>query len=155
MVYGAIYEKNEYLINIFESIKNKQTKYNWLITDCVCYPKSPKIEEKLNQEYCFISGEELTEFISEESFQLIWAVFSAFDKSIELSDILKYSLPYADGYRGFWKKPLSIQHPLAQMEIVSWDSTLTLLFSKNKADIDSFLKYYPKSELLESYIDGQ
>ena len=36
------------------------------------------------------------------------------------------------GYDGFWKNPVSIQHPLAELEIVAWDSTLTLLISRMK-----------------------
>ena len=100
-----------------------------------------------------MSGEELTDLVSKNDFQWVWAVLSAFDKSVELSEVLKYDLPYADGYKGFWEKPVSIQHPLAQMEIVSWDSSLTLFFSKDKEDVDAFLKYFPSSEHLEEFID--
>lgn len=157
MVYGAINEKGEkyftYIDRVFEAINNKQMDYNWLITDCVCYPKDPKIDEMLNRKYCWMSGEELTALVTKDNFQWIWAVLSAFDKSVELTEVLKYDLPYADGYPGFWETPINIQHPLAQMEIVPWDSSLTLLFSKNKEDVDAFLKYYPHSEPLEDYIN--
>lgn len=156
MVYGAINEKGEYftdLHNVFKSINNKQREYNWLITDCVCYPDNPETAKKLSQEYFWISGEDLTDLVSKERFQWIWAVLSAFDKSVELSEVLKYDFPYANGYRGFWKKPLSIQHPLAKLEIVPWDSSLTLIFSRAKEDVDAFLNYYQGSEHLEDYID--
>ena len=157
MVYGAINEKGEEyntdMRRVFQSIHNKQKDYNWLITDCVCDPRDPETNEKLSQEYCWMSGEELTELISRENFQWKWAVLSAFDKSVERTEVLKYDLPYADGNRGFWKTPIRIQHPLAQMEIVPWDSSLTLLFSKNKEDVDAFLNYFPQSEPLEDYIN--
>ena len=65
VVYGAINEKGEkyytYLKKVFDAIDNKQKEYNWLITDCVCYPNNQKIEKLLNKEYCWLSGEELTE----------------------------------------------------------------------------------------------
>lgn len=157
MTFGAIDSKGKkyytYLKEVFESINNKQLDYNWLITDCECYPTDPEVAKVLDQEYCWVSGEQLTELVLKGNFQWIWADLSAFKKSVELSEVLQYDLPYANGYKGFWVKPISMQHPLAQMEIVAWDSALTLLFSKDSKDIDSFLRYFPSGELLEDYID--
>ena len=46
MVYGAVNRKGEkyytYLKKLFDAINNKQLDYNWLITDCTCYPENPK-----------------------------------------------------------------------------------------------------------------
>lgn len=157
MVYGAISEKDEryytYLKKVFEAIGNAQQDYNWLITDCECVPRNFETETLLNAEYCWITGEQLTEIILEEDFQWIWAVLSGFDKNIDISEVLKYELPYADGYRGFWEKPLTLQHPLAHIEIVPWDSSLTLFLSDNKEIVESFKKGFPFSEDLEDYID--
>ena len=56
MVYGAINEKGEAyytdLKKVFEAINNRQEKYNWLITDCVCYPSNPATRALLSKEYC-------------------------------------------------------------------------------------------------------
>ena len=86
MVFGAINEKGEKyytdLVRVFEAINNKQMDYNWLITDCVCYPQNPETAKKLDQEYCWISGDELTDLVFEENFQWVWGVLSAFDKSV-------------------------------------------------------------------------
>ena len=157
VVYGAINENGEkyytYLKKVFDAIDNKQKEYNWLITDCECYPDNQKIKELLNKEYCWLSGEELTEMVNQEDFQWIWAVLSGFDKSIELSEVLKYDLPYADGYEGFWNKPLTLQHPLAKIEIVPWDSSLTLILSNDKELVSSFMRCFSYSEKLEDYID--
>ena len=79
--------------------------------------------------------------------------FSYFDKSVELADVLKYDLPYADGYTGFWNKPLTLQHPLSKIEIVPWDSSLTLILSENKELVSSFMRSFPYSQNLEDYID--
>lgn len=158
MVYGAINEKSEKyytdLRKVFESIHNKQKEYNWLITDCICYPNNPTTEEMLSKEFCWISGEDLTDLVAKENFQWIWAVLSAFDKTVELSEVLKYNLPYAEGYTGFWKKPLTMQHPLAKVEIVPWDSSLTLIFSNDKEIVTDFKRYFLKSKDLEDYIDS-
>ncbi len=157
MVYGAVNEKGEtyytYLKKLFEAINNRQIEYNWLITDCTCYPANPLTDDMLSKEYCWISGEELTDVVSKEDFQWVWAVLSAFDKSVSLSDVLKHDLPYAEDYSGFWNKPVSMQHPLAKIEVVSWDSSMTLIFSDDKSIIDSFREHYPLSEDIEDYID--
>ena len=106
MIYGAINDKGEAyftdLKKVFDSIGNRQTEYNWLITDCVCYPNNPKTNAMLSKQYCWISGEDLTSLVRTENFQWIWAVLCGFDKATTLSEILEYSLPYADGYEGFF-----------------------------------------------------
>lgn len=154
MVYGAILDKGEelytYLSRIFDGINNIQKNYNWLISDCTCYIPPSKVERLLSQEYCFISGKKLTE-IADEKFQFVWGVFSGFEKNIPEKEIMKYELPFADGYKGFWKNPLSIQHPLASIEIVAWDSDLSLVLSKDKGIVDSFRKNFPLSEDLLLY----
>lgn len=156
MVYGAINENGEPyytdLKKVFDSIGNIQKQYNWLITDCVCYPLNPLTDVMLRNEYCWISGEKPTDLVNAEEFHWIWAVLSAFDKDISLHDVLRYDLPYADGYDGFWKLPLTMQHPLAKIEIVPWDSSLTLIFCNNKNIINYFRRAFSESENLEDYI---
>ena len=157
MVYGAINAKGEkyytYMKKLFEAIGNRQTEFNWLITDCICYPNNPKTDAMLSKDYCWISGDELTEIVGQEDFQWIWAVLSAFDKSVALEDILRYDLPRAEDYVGFWSRPVSMQHPLARIEIVPWDSTMTMIFSDDKSIIDSYRTAYPKSEDFVDYLD--
>lgn len=99
----------------------------------------------------WLSGEDFFEIVTEHDIQFIWAVFSAIPKHISQSEVLEYDLPYADGYRGFLGNPISIQHPLAEIEIVPWDSSLVLLISKDNEVIDRFQKQFPLSEDLEQY----
>ena len=154
-IYGAILDKGEkyytYLQKVFDAIGNRQTEYNWLITDCECYPKSPETERLFSQEYYFLSGDELTDIIKKEDFQWIWAVMSGFKKDVPFEEIMKYPLPYANEYEGFWKNPLSIQHPLASIEIVPCDSTMTLVLSDDKSIVDSYMAAFPLSCDLAAY----
>lgn len=158
MVYGAINEKGEcwytQMGRVFDAIRNKQTEYNWLITDIDC--GIPKIEElRKGKEYCWITGEALSKIVREDDGQWIWAVFSGFNKNITLSQVIQYPKPYANGYEGFWKNPPSIQHPLAAIEIVPWDSSLTLFFSKNKELVHDFLEFFPLSKDISIYNSRQ
>lgn len=155
MTYGAILDKGEpsytHLGKLFAALDGVQTEYNWLITDCVCYPCSPDIAALLSKEFCWLRGDELTDIVNQEDFQWIFGVLSGFRTDIPLETVLQYPLPYADGYPGFWENPLSMQHPLASIEIVPWDSSLTLLFSKQKELIEQFRAQFPLSEDLASY----
>ena len=98
-----------------------------------------------------ISGEELTGIIKKDDFQWVWAVLSGFDKSCSKDDVLNYEFPAADGYGGFWKEELSIQHPLACVELVAWDGGLTLLISKDEDLVNRFRNAFPLSRDLEEY----
>ena len=155
MIYGAIDEKSNkcytYLKAIFTAINDKQLDYNWLITNADIIAHSEELNAFNTSEYCFLSGEKLTELVSQDDSQWIWGVLSGFDKSIPLEEILKYPFPDADGYPGFWEDPLSIQHPLATVEIVPFDSSFVLIFSKNKEIVDSFRGAFPKSQDLSEH----
>ena len=54
MVYGAINRKGEAyytdLNRVLHAIGYRHKAYNWLITDCVCYPQNPAIAEILAQD---------------------------------------------------------------------------------------------------------
>lgn len=152
---GTILRKGEkyytFLSRIFTAIKGEQLKYNWLITDCMCYPQNARYAELLSKEYAWLTGEQLTSMIQTEDFQWIWAVLSGFPKEVTIEEILKFNLPYADGFKGFWKSTLSIQHPLADIEIVPWDSSLVLAISRKDDIINNFMKYFPYAEDLIVY----
>lgn len=98
-----------------------------------------------------MTGDELTNICKNEDFQWIWGVFSGFHKSVDKEDVLKNKLPQADGYTGFWQNPISIQHPLAEIEIVAWDSSLTIIISKDDNIIEEFRKKNLLAEDLEKY----
>ncbi|MCL2409472.1 MAG: hypothetical protein FWC96_07645 [Oscillospiraceae bacterium] len=136
---------------IFTSIKNVQNKYNWLITDFEGVAETAFHNLFIDNAYIWISGEELTAIVEKDDFQWIWAVLSGFDKNITLEEVLKYKLPYADGYTGFWENPVTIQHPLADIEIVPWDSSLTLIISKDHSIINDFRMAFPLGEDLEEH----
>ena len=151
---SAILDKGEEsytdISKVFQAIGNEQLKYNWLITGCECYPQNSKLVELFSQEYIWISGEELTQIIQKENFQFIWGVFSGFSKNIVLEEVLKYDLPFADGYEGFWIDDVIIQHSLADIEIVAWDSSLTLFISKVEKLVRKFRCSFPLSDDLSA-----
>ena len=144
------FEYYTYMNVVLTPIKDDFKKYNWLITDYDCshYP-DPRIQYVEN--HAWISGEDFLGIVERHEIQFIWAVFSAIPKQVPLEEVLKYDLPQADGYRGFWENPITIQHPLAEMEIVPWDSGLVLLIAKEDDCVTRFAKHFPLSRDLAQY----
>ena len=156
---------------VFEALKDKQKELNWLITDTEIstagirgpadgtmssntiriYNSKEILIDFLNKKSVWISGEALTELIFESQMQFIWGVFSGFPKNISI-DVNKLEVePYADGNRGFWVPNPRIQHPLAAVEIVCFDSTLILLLTKDEDLGLSFKKYFTDAIDLSEY----
>ena len=154
---GALLEKEEkyytYLKKIFIEMDNFQKNYNWLISDCEAYPEREADSIRIHQygQYAWISGEELTNMINRDDFQWIWAVLSGFEKHITLEEVKKYDLPYADDYSGFWNENVSMQHPLATIELVALDSSSTLFISNDDLLVNKFRSAFPLSVDLEAY----
>jgi len=154
MVTGAILETGEagytYLKKLFYSMGHFQKNYNWLITDCEACPKKQGHHDRIVQSkegnYAWIGGNELTNIVRKDDFQWIWAVLSGFDRQVSKEDVLGYRLPYADGYKGFWKPNLTLQHPLAEVELVAWDGCCTLLLSRDACLVGKFREMFPHSE---------
>ena len=139
MHYGAILAKGEVgytdLDKVFAALGNIQENYNWLITDCECNVDIPELQYN----YCWMSGNELMALQRKyHNPQWIWGVLSAFEKSVTEEQVLEYPLPDARDNR--------VQHPLATFEIVPFDSSFVLVFSREKEIVDRFRAYFPLSE---------
>ena len=152
---GIVIDKGEkyftYLGSIFSSIENIQKDYNWLITGHECYPQNAEYAEKVSGEWCWMTGEELTGMVDGENFQWIWGVLSAFPKDITKDMVLEYKLPKADGNEKIWQNPISLQHPLSVMEIIAWDSSMTIFISRNNDIVEKLVARNPLAEDLEEY----
>lgn len=155
MTFGIIDRKSHKFYTrmgaVFGAVDNAQRRYNWLITDCECYPKNKEIERLLDSEYCWLSGDELSDLVAGEDFQWIWGALCGFEKNVPLEEVLKYPLPSAQDYNGYYRNPVSLQHPLSSVEIISHDSSCTLIISKDKAVTDLYSKRYPKAEELAAF----
>ena len=146
---GCIIEGSE-IEKVFNCIKELKN-YNWLITDMECYTDDKNLLNVIDNKYCWVQGKDLLKLLKIESSQWIWGVFSAFSKNIELKDVLKYEYPFADGYKGFWKNPLTIQHPLATLEFVIWDGNFILVISEDHKIISDIMKKNNNARDLELY----
>ncbi len=87
--------------------------------------------------------------------ELLKVLYWKKEKHITLEEVKKYALPYADGYRGFWEENISIQHPLAMVELVAWDSGCTIFISKEDELVDKYSEVNGKefATKIKAFID--
>lgn len=148
-----------YLKPIFASINERQLEYNWLLTDVelnvnfdvlIDYAEQYHVNERNDNRY-WITGKQLTSLVNTHEIQFIWGVLSGFRKS-EIIDINNLIVkPFADGYPGFWVPEVTVQHPKAEIEIVCWDSTSTLLISEDQLIVEEFKRYFKDARHLDEY----
>lgn len=131
--------------------------HNWLVTDFYCNKSNPIEDAEDRDGYCWLTGQELVEFAKTDNTQFIGAVFSGFRPEVTLEQVLAHPLPNWEN-PGYWYTPLHLQHPLANVELVPWDSTCLLFLSHDEKLVRQFRTAFPKSQdLLEhirSYEEG-
>lgn len=149
---NAILEKTQQvagftdLNDVFRGIGNIQNAYNWLITDLECnhYPDNCLLDNTV-----WLSGEDLTALVRTHDIQFIWAVLSGFPKHLDRSELDMSIVPYANSNPAIWYANAKPQHPQADIEIICWDSTSTLVISENTRIIEHYKQTYSDARDLD------
>lgn len=149
-----ISEKEEkyytHMLKVLNAIGGRNLDYNWLITDIEAYPQDDGELDKLIREndYLFLSTDELITMLEKEDFQWIWGVFSAIPKKYTKEEVLKCELPFADGNYDIYKEDIFvIQHPLADIEIVVFDSSCVQIVAKDEEIANKFKDLYKNAKV--------
>ena len=156
-MYGLIIESAVklhlmHLKSVLDVVGDSVKDYNWMLSSYALYPKPIKeLSEYGDGRYTWLDGDELIGIVNTHDVCFDWCVATAYNKTIALKDILEYPIPYADGYRGFWTPNITMQNPLADMEIVFWHYTDLLVFSKQEKIVSKFNAKYPQSFELSEY----
>lgn len=125
------------ILKVVNAIDGRNLDYNWLITEI-----ETSTGDYFNDEYVIVSNDELLDNLENKEIQWIWGTFSAIPKKYKQEEILKYNLP---GVENIDKKEIKIQHPLAEIEIIAYDSTFVQLIAKDKTIAEKFKKLYKKA----------
>ena len=112
------------ILKVVNAIGGRNLDYNWLITEI-----ETSTGDYFNDEYVIVSNDELLDDLENKEIQWIWGTFSAIPKKYKQEEILKYNLP---GVENIDKKEIKIQHPLAEIEIIAYDSTFVKHIAKDK-----------------------
>lgn len=125
------------ILKVVNAIGGRNLDYNWLITEI-----ETSTGDYFNDEYVIVSNDELLDNLENKEIQWIWGTFSAIPKKYKQEETLKYNLP---GVENIDKKEIKIQHPLAEIEIIAYDSTFVQLIAKDKTIAEKFKKLYKKA----------
>ena len=139
------------MLKVINAIGGRNLNYNWLITDIEAYPQKGlgEIDDELysylnENDYVFISNSDLLDILEKNDFQWIWGVFSAIPVNYSKEEVLKYDLPFAEDNSDIYlDNNFVIQHPLAEIEIVAFDSSCMHIVSKDKDICDHLKLVYP------------
>ncbi|WP_289055938.1 hypothetical protein [Carboxylicivirga marina] len=136
------------LYEIIEPFKDNFRELNWLLTEqeyiLLDYEQKGKVE-KLNHDSKKIefTGDELYETIKNREIQFIWGVFCGFNGTIP--DLVVNELPYADLNPDIWKRPDKKLVKGSVIEIICFDSSSTILKTKNNKIKKLFGEKFPEA----------
>lgn len=141
------------LSKIIVPFRQKFINLNWLLTDLdFIVLDSDKLGDvdKLNHDDSSIkySGQELNKIIDTRQIQFNWGVLTGF--SGDIPEIPEDKLPFADQNDTLWTKPEEFQISSAEIEIICWDSSSTIIKFKDQNLADNFLSAYADSKVLKN-----
>ena len=140
---------------VFRALREKQLEFNWLLTDLECSPYPGRLAEysdvdpKKNR--LWLTGSDLTELVDFNHIQFIWGVLSGFRPGIQPDLVHLDPYPISEGNKALWKPNVQIQHPLAEVEIVCYDSSATLLLTSTIDLALGFRAFFPEAIDLDNY----
>lgn len=127
------------MLKVIKAIGGKNLNYNCLITEI-----ETSTGDYFKDDYIILTNEELLDKLESKKIQWIWGTFSAIPKKYKQEEILKYNLP---GVENIDKKEIKPQHPLAEIEIIAYDSTFVQIIAKEEI-AKRFKKIYPRAKEL-------
>ena len=132
---------------VFEAFGGRQREFDWLLTDVELnhYPPGLTYRPEARSDSRWLSGSELSEVVEQYDIQFIWGVLSGFRPGIAIDVTTLGAHPHADGNKALWEPDVSIQHPSAEVEIVCWDATATLLLSRDDDLTQRFRRFFPEA----------
>lgn len=152
--FGAILERGERfytdLSRVFRGIGGFPAGYHWLITDMDLNMDDPN----LYRDYLWWDSEELSEFQKKFEPQWIWGMICGFPPGVSLEEVLRSPLPRCSNVGDaemYFHNPISMQHPLSEIEIFAYDSSAVYLLSRREEITKRFRAAFPLSEDLEAW----
>ena len=145
---------------IIDLLGDDVKSYNWLVSevgpwDAVFVKYSIKSDRYENETYHFISGDELRKALYDNRMQVMnYATLSAFDKDINIEQILEGGIPKADFNDDLWTNPVRMQNERSVIEIIAVDGTKLQIKSQDDKILDRYADAYPNAVDLARYNEG-
>jgi hypothetical protein len=136
---------------VFRALDGWQYEYDWLLTEIDTVATSaaglPSVLQPVDRDRALVvPGTELSAMLAAYPMQFLWGVFSAIPPQCALNAASLNVVPCADGNSDHWSAVrCAPQHPLAEVEIVCWDSSATLLIGASSTLTRAFRSYFPEA----------
>jgi hypothetical protein len=142
-------EYHTHLNAVLKPIEDDIKDMNWIISDLDYFPDIiTDLPVDLSHDYFVLSPEDFRTLVDANT-QIIWGVFLGIPSTSPL-EVDKEHLPYAEFNELIWKNG-NIQHPSAQIEIVCFDSSYTIVKFRDEYMSDKFKAYFNEAIELERF----
>ncbi|WP_419698690.1 hypothetical protein [Mucilaginibacter sp. NFX135] len=136
---------NELLIPILDDLEG----FSWLLCDLE-FGMEEDLPINLDHDYFILGKDEFNKLLKAD-LQIWWGVILAIPESVNII-VDEDNLPFAEGNGLIWKNG-NMQHPDAQIEIVCFDSSYTIIKFKDRYLSDKFKSYFTEAMDLEKFSD--
>jgi hypothetical protein len=134
---------------LLKPIEDELSNLIWLTSDLeINTDKMSDLPINHSKDWFIITQDEM-EKIRKLDTQIVWGVFSAFDKSKKV-DIDEQDLPFAEGNSKIWENNY-FQNDITKIEIIAWDSSYTIVKFKDETLSDKFKEYFDEAIPLEKF----
>jgi hypothetical protein len=138
-----------YLDEILAPIRKDIKNFNWIITDVETYGGHPSnFPINMNDEYFILSPARFDELL-DAHVQFWWGVILGVPKAFDIV-VDETELPFGEGNELIWKNG-NIQYPDAEIEIVCFDSSYTIVKFKTDLLSKKFHDHFPEAVELEKF----
>ncbi|WP_462265131.1 hypothetical protein [Mucilaginibacter sp.] len=123
--------------------------FNWLLADLeYMYWDKGNLPINMDDDYFILSATQFRQVV-EANMQMIWGILLGIPSDCSIV-VDEDNLPYVEGNPVVWKNS-NLQHPEARIEIVSFDSSYTMVKFKDEVLSDKFRAYFPEAVELEKF----
>lgn len=138
------------LKTVFEVLGGRECEFDWLITELECNRLPPELRDG---DAWLFAGDVLSDLVRRQDppVQFVWGVLTGFDRATPVDLNRLDIVPSANGNSGFWKGAPRIQYPEAKVELVCFDSSLTMLITADADLTARFRAGFPEAVDLESF----
>jgi hypothetical protein len=139
---------------VFEALGGRGREFNWLLTDLELNYYPPELireDDTWRSQARWLGGAELTDIVFANDIQFIWGVLSGFRPGVAIDPAALDTYPFADGNESLWTPGIKIQHALADVEIVCWDSTATMLLTRDDDLTRRFREFFAEAIDLDEF----
>lgn len=134
---------------ILKPLEDIIDNYNWVISDLEYIPGVKGLPLNFDDDYFVFSSEQFKDILLKD-IQFVWAIVLAVPKN-EKIELIESNLPYAEFNPLVWKNG-NIQYQSAEIEIICWDSSCTIVKLTKEKLSDKFKDYFGEDAMpLENF----